>query len=62
MCTGKGLHNLFTIILLHCNLVDPHRLWEATRVHLCDDLHHYLTHRLNTNDPTEEQVYDYGLY
>jgi hypothetical protein len=62
MRTGKGLRNLFTIILLHCNPVDPHRLWEATRVHLCDDLHHHLTRRLNIDDPTEEQVYDYGLY
>ncbi|KIK74157.1 hypothetical protein PAXRUDRAFT_51078, partial [Paxillus rubicundulus Ve08.2h10] len=75
MRTGKGLCNLFSIILLHCNPVDPHRLWEATRVHLYNDIllyyilcrsshsiTNYLTHRLNIQEPTEEQVFDYGLY
>ncbi|KAF9224914.1 hypothetical protein BS17DRAFT_702397 [Gyrodon lividus] len=62
MQTGYGLHSLFVIILLHCNPVDHHQLWTATCQHLCDDLQHHLIYQLNIPEPTEEQIYDYGLY
>ena len=62
MRTGSQLRNLFTIILLHCAPVRPGHLWEQTRMHLCDDLQYQLIHRLHMPEPTEEQVYDYGLY
>ena len=62
MQTGSQLRNLFIIILLHCAPVRPGHLWEQTKMHLCDDLQYQLIHRLHMPEPTEEQVYDYGLY
>ena len=59
---GYQLHCLFVVILIHCSPVDPHRLWDATKHHLCDDLQHHLIHTLHIPQPTQEQVYDYGLY
>ena len=62
MKTGQQLQSLFVMILLHCNPVDPHYLWVDTKGHLCDDLQYQLIHRLHMPDPTEDQIYDYGLY
>ena len=59
---GYQLHRLFVVILIHCSPVDPHRVWDATKHHLCDDLQHHLIHTLHIPQPTQEQVYDYGLY
>ena len=59
---GYQLRCLFVVILIHCSPVDPHRLWDATKHHLCDDLQHHLIHTLHIPQPTQEQVYDYGLY
>jgi len=59
---GFQLHSLFVIILTHCSPARPQLIWEACKVHLCDDLHHRLIHRLYIPKPTEEQVYDYDLY
>ena len=45
--------------------MNPNRLWEQYRNHLCDDLQHY---HQNPNtiphipDPTQEQIFDYGLH
>ena len=62
MQTGHQLQSLFVMILLHCSPVDPHCLWVDTKHHLCDDLQYQLIHCLHMPDPTEDQVYDYGLY
>jgi len=63
MCTGQGLHNLFVTILLFCNPVHPHQLWEATCKHLCNDLEHHIQHPFPIiPEPEENQVYDYGLH
>ena len=59
---GPQLRHLFIVILIHCSPVDPHHLWEATRDSLCDDLHHWLIHTYHIPEPTQDQVYDYGLY
>ncbi|KAI6138065.1 hypothetical protein BKA82DRAFT_167074 [Pisolithus tinctorius] len=59
---GSHLHRLFVIILVHGAPVHPNHLREASRDHLCDDLHHQLIHHLAIPQPTQEQVYDYGLY
>ncbi|KAJ6455547.1 hypothetical protein C8R47DRAFT_933862, partial [Mycena vitilis] len=61
MQTGTRLRRLFITLLLFCNPSEPWRLWEEFRVHICDDL----AHRLRTmgfEDPTDEDVFDYGLY
>ncbi|KIM54693.1 hypothetical protein SCLCIDRAFT_46607, partial [Scleroderma citrinum Foug A] len=54
--------SLFVMILLHCNPVDPHHLWVDTKGHLCDDLQYQLIYHFHMPDPTEDQIYDYGLY
>jgi len=59
---GFQLRSLFVIILAHWSPARPQLIWEACKVHLCDDLHHRLIHRLHIPKPTEEQVYDYDLY
>ncbi|KIL69114.1 hypothetical protein M378DRAFT_70216, partial [Amanita muscaria Koide BX008] len=50
------------MILLHCNPTDPGLLWERTKQDLCDDLRHRLINHLNLANPTEDDIYDYGLY
>jgi len=62
MQTGHRLRNLFVMILLHCNPSDPNRLWERTRPDHCDDLRHQLINNFNMENPTQEEIYDYGLY
>jgi PIF1-like helicase/Helicase len=62
MQTGRQLRSLFVIILLHCNPVDPQQLWQETKHHLCDDLEYTLRVHHRINDPTPDQVYDYGLH
>ena len=59
---GYQLRRLFVIILVHCSPVDPDHLWEASKDNLCDDLHHRLIHTLHIPEPTQDQVYDYGLH
>ncbi|OBZ78054.1 hypothetical protein A0H81_02325 [Grifola frondosa] len=41
--------------------VDPLALWNEFKNVMCDDLHHRLI-AMNHPDPTEEQIWDYGLY
>jgi hypothetical protein len=61
MQTGHQLCCLFAMILLHCHPAEPHTLWHLNKVKLCDDLHHRLTTQGHLN-PTEEDVFDYGLH
>ena len=50
------------IILRDRHPAEPEKLWEIFRDHLCDDLRRRLIRRHWSNDPTIEDVYDYGLY
>ncbi|KAJ7241917.1 hypothetical protein B0H12DRAFT_998444, partial [Mycena haematopus] len=59
MQTGSRLRQLFTTLLLFCEPSRPAVLWEQFRHHICDDLAHRL--RTMNHDPTEEDVFDYGL-
>jgi len=61
MQTGGQLRSLFASILCHNNPSQPAVLWDHHKAKLCDDLHHRLI-LLNHPDPTEDQIYDYGLY
>lgn len=47
---------------MHCAPVDPHRLWEASKHHLCDDLACQLTRTFHIVEPNQDQIYDYGLH
>ena len=45
--------------------MDPNRSWEQCKDYLCDDLQHHLQNPQNPQylpHPTQEQIYDYGLY
>ena len=61
MQTGKQLRSLFAVILRDCCPTQPVQLWEKFRNHICDDLK-YALQRLGKQNPTEEEIYDYGLY
>jgi hypothetical protein len=61
MQTGSQLRNLFVTIIRDCSPAKPEVLWERFKEHICDDLKHALRRR-GMRDPTEHQVFDYGLY
>jgi hypothetical protein len=62
MHTGASLRNLFVLILSECNPTHPELLWQRFRPHLCDDLRHRLRQHYDLSEPTEEDVYDFGLF
>jgi len=62
MQTGSQLRSLFAIILKDGTPAQPDRLWEKYKVYLCDDIEHYLINNGILDNPTEDQVYDFGLY
>jgi len=61
MNTGGQLRRLFAIILLNCFPVSPEVLWQNHKHRICDDLEHKLG-LMGYQEPSEEQIYDYGLY
>jgi hypothetical protein len=62
MASGHQLRNLFVIVLRECAPSDPLALWMQFREKICDDLRHALQRRNLRVNPTEEEVFDYGLY
>ena len=61
MQTGSQLHFLFVTIIRDCFPAQPAILWDQFKEHICDDLKHALR-RKGIQEPTDHQVYDYGLY
>ena len=61
MQTGTRLRHLFTTILLFCTPSEPDRLWHQYRIHICDDLS-YRLHTLGFQNPSDDDIYDYGLH
>jgi hypothetical protein len=62
MQTGHQLRQLFaTILKENWPLNDPVALWDRFKVHICDDVQHKLILK-GTPEPTEHQIYNYGLY
>ena len=49
------------MILKECSPVEPSVLWDEYKSYICDDLHHHLI-QLQFEQPTEDLIYDYGLY
>jgi Helitron helicase-like domain at N-terminus len=62
MATGYQLRHLFVTILCDCIPTDPRRLWEEFADHICDDLARQLARLHIRENPTPEEVRDYGLY
>ena len=62
MQTGTSLRQLFGSLLLFCTPTDPSKLWEQFREFICDDLAYRIQTRYHINHPSQEQVYDLGLY
>lgn len=62
MQTGSQLRSLFAHILLHCQPAEPSVLWAQHKDKICDDLQHRLITKHNIAEPTNDQIYDYGLY
>jgi hypothetical protein len=60
--TGSQLRILFTTILMNCNPTSPEVLWNHHREHICDDLRVKLINHHNILEPTQDQVYDHGLF
>ncbi|THH29066.1 hypothetical protein EUX98_g5120 [Antrodiella citrinella] len=61
MKTGYQLRKLFATILIFCNPTSPDLLWAEFRHHICDDLS-YRLQSLGRVHPSEEEVFDYGLF
>ena len=62
MQSGRQLRNLFVTILCDCSPSDPPALWLQFWTQICDDLRWALQHKNIRQNPTEEDVFDYGLY
>lgn len=62
MKTGYALRRLFCVILIECNPVHPHLLWDRFADHICDDLPHKLHTMFFILEPTSQEVRDYGLF
>jgi hypothetical protein len=62
MQTGSQLRMLFAMLLIFCNPTHPDRLWMRFRVHICDDLRWRLQNIPNFANPSDKDVYDYGLF
>jgi hypothetical protein len=61
MQTGRQLRQLFVTILKDCIPSEPLVLWDQFKEHICDDLAYALRNK-GFENPTPDQVYDYGLY
>jgi len=62
MATGHQLRVLFITILYECSPSNPRLLWDTHKHRLCDDLRYRLQHRHIREDPSDEDVWDYGLF
>jgi hypothetical protein len=62
MQMGGQLRRLFVTILCDCFPTNPRALWDDFKSYLCDDLANYLRRNSDIQEPTEEQIYDCGLY
>ena len=62
MQTGTSLRQLFASLLLFCSPTHPDNLWVEFRHFICDDLPHRIQTRYHIDHPSQDQVYDLGLY
>jgi len=62
MATGHQLRALFVAILIDGNPALPKHLWDTHKHRLCDDLRRTLQRRNIREDPSDEDIWDYGLF
>ncbi|CAG8768774.1 10073_t:CDS:2 [Cetraspora pellucida] len=62
MRSGSQLRALFAVILTQCTPTYPEKLWLNFHTNICDDLCHQLRHEHAIEEPTENQIYDYGFF
>ena len=62
MQTGGSLRQLFASVLLFCTPSFPNKLWMRFRDFICDDLAHRIQTQYHIGHPSQDQVYDLGLY
>ncbi|CAG8808892.1 1157_t:CDS:1, partial [Gigaspora rosea] len=60
--TGSQLRVLFAIILTQCTPTHPEKLWFHFCINLCDDLQYHLHKEYNIYEPTDNQIFDFGLF
>ena len=53
---------LLATILQFDTVINPARLWDMFREHLCDELKRRLQREGILEHPTQDDIYDYGLY
>jgi hypothetical protein len=61
MHTGSRLRHLFVTLLMFGEPSQPDALWNDFKHHICDDLEFRLR-AMGIETPSEEQIYDYGLF
>ena len=62
MATGRQLQDLFATLLCDCTPSDPLQLWMDFWDKICDDLQHRLQTQNICQNPTPEDIYDFGLF
>ena len=61
--SGSQLRSLFVTLLTCCHPTSPVALWNEFKESICDDLERTLQRTfLGMDHPTQEEVFDYGLY
>jgi hypothetical protein len=62
MQSGHSLRRLFATILAMSFPSRPGDLWNMFKVNICDDVAYLLENKYGILNPSEDRIYDYGLY
>ena len=62
MAVGHQMRNLFVTILKECNPTDLRALWNTFWHNICDNLKCHPVFCDRDEEPSEKEIYDYGLY
>jgi hypothetical protein len=62
MAVGRQMRHLFVTILKDCNPSNPRALWDTFWQDICDDLKRHAVFLNRDEEPSEEEIQDYGLY
>ncbi|CAG8766517.1 10439_t:CDS:1, partial [Acaulospora morrowiae] len=60
--SGSQLRALFIIILTQYTSAYPKELWLYFRINICDNLQYRLCKKHTIDKPTDEQIFDFGLF